>query len=201
MNRNKIYLAAASFLMLIFFSVSCTQDFEEINTNSNAPSLSQAAPDMLLTNAIESMTDRVHNIFLGHEMGSAWVQHMAKVQYTDEDRYIPRMSVINAAWSSFYASSGMDAQLLYDIGVETNNASYQAIALILKSYIVSVVTDEWGDVPYSEAFKGNAEETITEPVYDSGASIYADAFLLIDQGITNLAKSQGVSVKGDIIYG
>ncbi|MBT3384025.1 MAG: SusD/RagB family nutrient-binding outer membrane lipoprotein [Prolixibacteraceae bacterium] len=198
MNRNKIYLAAASFLMLIFFSVSCTQDFEEINTNSNAPSLSQAAPDMLLTNAIESMTDRVHNIFLGHEMGSAWVQHMAKVQYTDEDRYIPRMSVINAAWSSFYASSGMDAQLLYDIGVETNNASYQAIALILKSYIVSVVTDEWGDVPYSEAFLGAADEAVLSPVYDTQASIYTALLANLEQASTLL--DGGAAIGGDILY-
>ena len=63
------------------------------------------------------------------------------------------------------------------------------------------MVDLWGDIPYSQAFQGNAEEPITEPVYDSGASIYADAFLLIDQAIDNLAKSQGVSVKGDILYG
>ena len=74
---------------IIAIGFGCTKDFEEINSNPNSPTLESAAPNMLLTNAIESMTDRVHNIFLGHEMGSCWAQHMAKVQYTDEDRYIP----------------------------------------------------------------------------------------------------------------
>ena len=81
---------------------------------------------MLLTNAIESMVDRVHEIFLGHEMGECWVQHMAKVQYPDEDRYIPRMSVINTTWSSFYAANGYDIQTIYNIAVATNNDSYKA---------------------------------------------------------------------------
>ena len=66
--------------LILLFVGSCTKDFEEYNTNPNLPGLSQAPPDMLLTNAIESLTDRVHEIFLGHEMGSCWVQHMAKVQ-------------------------------------------------------------------------------------------------------------------------
>ncbi|NQU34747.1 MAG: SusD/RagB family nutrient-binding outer membrane lipoprotein [Bacteroidetes bacterium] len=198
MNRNKIYLSAATLLMLLVFSISCTEDFEKINTNSNKPGLSQAAPDMLLTNAIESMTDRVHNIFFGHEMGSAWVQHMAKVQYTDEDRYIPRMSVINAAWSSLYASSGMDMQLLYNIGVENSNSSYQAVALILKSYIMSVVTDEWGDVPYTEAFLGGADEAILSPAYDKQESIYVALLANLEQASTLL--DDGAEIGGDILF-
>jgi len=153
---------------------------------------------MLLTNIIESMTDRVHEIFFGHEMGSCWVQHMAKVQYTDEDRYIPRMSVINNTWNSFYAVSGMDTQLLYDIGVDRNNPSYQAIALILKSYIVSVVTDEWGDIPYTEAFLGGAEGAILSPTYDTQASIYTALLSNLDQANTLL--DAGVEVGGDILY-
>ena len=126
MKRNKIYLGAATFLMLLIVSTSCTKDFEEINTDNNRLSLAKAAPDMLLTNAIESMTNRVHEIGLGHEIGSCWVQHMAKVQYTDEDRYIPRLGTINNTWSSFYASSGMDINLIYQLGVEKKNNSYRA---------------------------------------------------------------------------
>jgi hypothetical protein len=197
MNRYKIFLSAATF-MLIVLSNSCTDDFAEINTNNNDPALSQAAPDMLLTGTIEVMTDRVHEIFFGHEMGSCWVQHMAKVQYTDEDRYIPRMGVINNTWNSFYAQSGMDASLLIDLGVETNNPSYQAIGLILKSYIVSVVTDEWGDVPYTEAFLGSAVEPILSPKYDKQADIYVALLANLEQANTLL--DEGAAIGGDILY-
>lgn len=104
---SKLFTIAALVLGLVTL-FSCTKNFEDINTDPDNPGLDQAAPDMLLTGAIESMTDRVHEIFLGHEMGDCWVQHMAKVQYTDEDRYIFRPSVVNNSWRSFYAVSGMD---------------------------------------------------------------------------------------------
>jgi len=95
-------------VVLFVMASSCTKDFEEMNTDPNNPSTELAAPEMLLTNIIESATDRTYEIFIGHEMGNCWVQHMAKVQYTDEDRYIYRTGVINNTWNSFYSASGMD---------------------------------------------------------------------------------------------
>src|SRR5262245_35920871 len=89
---------------LMIGMTACKEDFESINTNPNQPTVDKAAPDQLLTNALESMTDRVHEIFLGHEMGSCWAQQMAKVQYTDEDRYVYRPDVVNNTWASFYAA-------------------------------------------------------------------------------------------------
>ena len=126
----------AAFLMIFN---SCKKDFEEINTDPNKAGLDKAAPDMLLTNIIESLSDRVHEIFLGEEMGNCWAQHEAKVQYTDEDRYIYRVSIVNNSWSSFYAASGMDANTLYNYAVAKQYKNYQGVALVLKGYIASLV--------------------------------------------------------------
>lgn len=199
MKIKNIFCVAAVFGLMLF-SFSCTKDFEEINTNPNDPGLNQAAPGMLLTNTIESMTDRVHEIFFGHEMGSGWVQHMAKVQYPDEDRYVPRISVINNTWNSFYAASGYDAQLLYNLAVKTENESYQAVALILKSYITSVLTDEFGDVPYTEAWMGSDSETpILSPKYDTQEAIYAS--LIENLSTANeLLSADGPAITGDILF-
>lgn len=196
--KNIFYVAAL--VTMIVYSYSCTKDFEEINTNPNDPGIAQAAPGMLLTNAIESMTDRVHEIFFGHEMGSCWVQHMAKVQYPDEDRYTPRISVINNTWNSFYAASGYDVQALYNTAVKSENESYQAIALILKSYIASVLTDEWGDVPYSEAWKGSdPEKAILSPSYDTQESIYASIIENLKTA-NELLSEDGPEIEGDILF-
>lgn len=201
MKSKVIYYFAATLLVLVIFTSGCTKDFETINTDENSPGIAQAAPNMLLTNAIESMTDRVHEIFLGEEMGSCWVQHQAKVQYPDEDRYIPRMGVINNTWTSFYASSGYDVQTLYNLAVAKNNDSYKAVALILKSYIVSVLTDEFGDVPYTEAFMGSDATTpILSPVYDTQESIYTALLANLAEANT-LLKEDGAAIEGDILYG
>jgi len=199
MKRKIIYYFAATLMVLIFFSSSCTKDFKEINTNPNSPTLAQAAPNMLLTQAIESMTDRVQEIFLGHEMGECWVQHMAKVQYPDEDRYVPRMSVINLTWTSFYAANGYDVQTIYNIAVAKNNDSYKAIALILKSYIISVLTDEFGDIPYTEAFLGSDAKPILSPVYDTQESIYVALIANLEEANTLLVTG-APAISGDILY-
>lgn len=199
MKRKIINYFAATLLVLLLFSPGCTKDFQEINKNPNSPTVAQAAPSMLLTNAIESMTDRVHEIFLGHEMGSCWVQHMAKVQYPDEDRYVPRMSVINSTWTSFYAANGFDVQTIYNLGKTSNNTAYQAVALILKSYITSVLTDEFGDVPYTQAWLGSDATPILSPVYDTQESIYATLLTNLDEANTLLTTGTS-EISGDILF-
>lgn len=193
--KKLIYILAG----FLIFSTSCTDNFEEINDNPNAAKLDQADMGMLLTNGIESMTDRVHEIFIGHEMGSCWVQHMAKVQYTDEDKYIPRVSVINNTWNSFYGASGADIALMYEVAVAKGNENFQGVALVLQAYITSVITDLYGDAPYSQAWKGSSAESIVNPTYDSQEAIYTA--LLADLETANtLLDVNGDAIYGDILY-
>src|SRR4030042_1917307 len=62
------------------------------------------------------------------------------------------------------------------------NDSYKAIGLILKSYLTSVLTDEFGDVPYTEAWLGSDATPKLSPVYDTQESIYV---ALLDNLATN----------------
>lgn len=191
-NIFKLLSFAALFLALVTVT-SCTKNFEEINTDNDNPSIDQAAPNMLLTGAIESMTDRVHEIFLGHEMGSCWAQQMAKVQYTDEDRYIYRPSVVNNSWRSFYASSGNDIATIYKIG----NSNYKGVALVLKGYIGSVMTDLFGPVPYTKAWLGTSDLL---PQYDSQETIYRTIIAQLDTANSVYLDPDKTGIEGDILF-
>ncbi len=188
-----IALILSAFLLIFN---SCTKDFEKINTDPNNAGLEKAAPDMLLTNSIESMTNRVQEIFLGEEMGNCWAQHEAKVQYTDEDRYIYRTSVVNSTWTSFYAANGMDVQTMYNVAKSRQHQNYMGVALVLKSYITSVLTDLFGPVPYKQAWLGSSN---TLPAYDSQESIYRDIIAKLDTANT-LLSADGKAITGDILY-
>ena len=196
----KAKILSIIFILGLILSNSCTKDFDEINSNPNNPSADQAAPDMLLTNAIESLTDRVHEIFLGHEMGSAWVQHMAKVQYTDEDRYIYRPDVINTAWNSLYGASGMDVQTIYRIAKKKELKNYEGVSLVLKAYIVSLLTDMFGDVPYTEAWAAVDDVTKTLAKYDTQESIYRDLIAKLDTASSVLLSNDNEAINGDILF-
>jgi hypothetical protein len=196
MKKIRIGGIAVILSAFLFISNSCTKDFESINKDPNNAGLDKAAPDMLLTNSIESMTDRVQEIFLGEEMGNCWAQHEAKVQYTDEDRYIYRTSVVNNTWTSFYAANGMDVQTLLNVAIARKHDNYKGVALVLKSYITSVLTDLFGPVPYKQAWLGS---TNTLAAYDSQESIYKDIIAKLDTANT-IMKVDGAAISGDILY-
>jgi hypothetical protein len=196
MKIIRIVGMAAVLAVFLFIFDSCTKNFEDINTDPNNAGFDKAAPDMILTNVIEMTTDRVQEIFLGEEMGNCWVQHEAKVQYTDEDRYIYRTSVVNATWSGFYAGPGMCVTTLYNTAVARQHDNYKGVALVMKMYIASVVTDLHGPVPYFQAWGGSLN---TLPAYDSQESIYRDIIAKLDTANT-LLTVDGAAIGGDILF-
>jgi hypothetical protein len=198
--KKIINIRNISLAILISVVSACTNDFDELNTNPNAPTAEQAAPDLLLTNAIESLTDRVHSIALGQEIGAGWVQYMAKVQYTDEDRYQPRVSDINTIWSGLYGTSGQDINKMYIVANANGHDNYKGVALVMNAYIMSVLTDLFGDVPYSEAFKGDPTDGgILSPKYDTQESIYRALIANLDEANT-LLDEDGEEIHGDILF-
>ena len=188
--KSKNYYLFFALLLLVVSSCEITD--LDINTDPN--NASEASLNLLLTSA---QFEGVNTFAGGPNDATMGFQGIN----TSNDDFNFTNASWNGTWNFLYSGPLKDLEEIISGADPEVNPNYLGIAQIMKAYYFTTMVDLWGDVPYSEAFKGNAEETITEPVYDSGASIYADAFLLIDQGITNLAKSQGVSVKGDIIYG
>ncbi|HPD95698.1 MAG: SusD/RagB family nutrient-binding outer membrane lipoprotein [Bacteroidales bacterium] len=186
------------FLVAVIFAItgiSCSK-LEDENKDPNSISITEEHPDMLLTHSIEELGDLIFDVWLGHEIGSCWVQHMAKVQYTDEDRYVPRNDVINDIWTTLYAGPGIEIQRIIDIAKKNGHDNYQGVALVLKVYLFSVLTDLYGDIPYSEAFK--PDSTLT-PKYDTQESIYSNFMQALELANT-LLKNDGQVVDGDILF-
>jgi hypothetical protein len=173
--------------------VSCELDDLDINVDPN--SASQASLELLLTNSqwegISTFGGGLNNTTMGFQAIN-----------TSSDDFNFTNSSWNGTWNFLYSGPLKDLEELIAAADPETNPKYLGIAQILKAYYFTMMVDLWGDVPYTQAFKGNAlaDEKILEPVYDKGADIYADAFSLIDKGIANLTGTSG-SVKGDIIYG
>lgn len=94
--------------------------------------------------------------------------------------------------NSYYAANNL--QVIIDNG--TSLPLHSSIARILKSYTMQYVVDFYGDVPYSEAFKG--QENLS-PKYDDDASIYRDLVLQINKAIADITAVQAAGITGDNI--
>jgi hypothetical protein len=183
--------------MTVAMVSACTSDFEEINTNPNGP---VEIPSYLhLPSIMEATADLTYSTFNGGDMGETWVQHWAKVQYNDEERYSPRVTSINDWWDLLYARPLTDARTMKEFARKEGNDQVVGVALIWESYLFSLLTDTFGDVPFTEALK--AEQSITLPKYDRQEDIYPALVDSLESAASLLANSGTIGATQDIMYG
>lgn len=190
MKKYSIYMLLAFLLT----AVSCRKDLEKINKNPNATE--QAQPDYLLTSAIKNTADTYWGTTNTMNSSLLFVQHWAKIQYTEQDRYIFSNSSFQELWSTGYSTSITSLNNIIEQADKTGNANYKGIAQVLRSWVFLLLTDAYGDIPYTQA--GNIDQYIT-PEYDSQKDVYFG--LLNDlKNAAALLDPAANAVAGDILY-
>lgn len=186
MNIKHIILALI--MTGAFFSCS---EFEEMNTNPNEPTTVSA--DVLLPSAIrQSVNTMAMESFL---LGNNAAQLTAKTLRTEIDDY--RWNAFPTVWEGMYESL-TDIRGVETLAIASGNQALEGAAVTLRSWVFSVLTNAYGDIPYSEAIAG-AENNFT-PAYDSQDEIYADLLSELSRAETLLASGSG-SIDGDILLG
>ena len=193
--KKHIYILA---IFAIIFA-SCTTDFEEINTNPNAPVAVQ--PNLLLRQVLYNFGENMS--YEGFVAGDLLAQHRTALDFNLFDRHDLKSPQLGGnPWSIFYTNL-RDNEIILKQAKETPAfAVYEGPALILKAYMAAGLTDLFGDVPYFEAFNG-IEGTVT-PVYDLQEDIYQNENGILDnldKGIAAInAYTGSIPLEGDIIY-
>lgn len=178
--------------------MSCERNFDAINTNPNDPVV--VPESNVLLSALTSGLSRVHGANMNMTYAGLWAQHYAKIQYNDEDKYIFRSDAINAHWNGLYAGPMYDlVSIIRTSGDDKPN--FKAAAMTLKAYYMSVITDCWGDAPYTEAVTGE----ILAPAYDKRSVIYAGIIQELKEA-ADMFDADGADIKsfredgGDIMF-
>lgn len=183
--------------MLAFAAGACTDGLTDVNDNPNAPT--DVSPQYLLPQALRSA---VQNSFGGGQMLShtaIWPQHAVQIQYPDEEQGLVRQTSMQGYWDGAYQGPLRDIQTVVEKGREAGNGAVEGVGLVWKSWIFHMVTDFWGDVPYSEALQ--AAEGVTKPSYDAQSDIYAGLLADLGDAVGLLASGSGDFGSGDLLYG
>ncbi len=111
-------------------------------------------------------------------------------------------SDVDTPWANMYSGTMQSNRRLATIAQDGGFNHYEGISVALESYAILVVTDMWGDVPYSDAFKFD-EVGVYSPQFDSQESIYTAIFANLDRARALLASDDGGNAPGgdDLIYG
>jgi hypothetical protein len=206
---KKINIKMLSFFISgMLLSNACTDDFEAKNTSPNNPTSISA--QFLLTTTIERGVDRMWGSNIRYERLNidgpmCWMQYLGRNIYGNEgDDYTIQLSMYNNTWKSLYNDALMNAQRIATISAPEGlkpHTNYEGAALVLRSWVFSMVTDLWGAVPYSQALKGTDATPIYSPAYDSQEAIYAG--ILEDLRIANeklVIGGPAISASADILY-
>ena len=204
--KNIIKLTFGVFLVLLF--IGCTKNFEEINTNPNFPS--EVTTSSLMTAAQKGLCDDIYDEWFSGRQGLLWAQYWTQRNYTSEDRYAIRQNTNNLYWRLIYHDIAnlqevirlnTDPATVATAALQGDNNNQIACAMILKVWAMQILADTYGDIPYSEAFMGNAPDPIYTPAYDPLTTIYASLLAELESAVNMIVPENGGFISGDVIYG
>jgi hypothetical protein len=189
--------------VIVIFSLavsSCTKDFQEINTNPNITP--NALPKQLLAPALVNVLG--YNMLRNRNFNNELMQ--VTVDMGDGEGKVFRYDY-RSTWAD-YLYNGWYTELtnfkdIYKIASAelTNNKSYMGISLICQSWIYSLLTDTYGDVPYFESNKARPEDGgIIEPAFDRQKDIYLDIFKKLEEANTLLSSNTTIDGASDPVY-
>jgi len=185
MKTNKFILRGLLVGVLLTFSVSsCKKDFYDINQNPNAPA--NVDVTFLLPSAEAAVGNVVGDVFqvYGGLYSQYWTQTTSASQYKNLEQYSPSADFNDRPWKALYADALKDLQIIVDKSVaDKNKPNYVAVAKILQGYTYQLLTDNFGDVPFSEALQA---PDITSPKYDPQQQVYAGIVKLIKDGLDSI---------------
>jgi len=105
----------------------------------------------------------------------------------------------NTPWNNSYAGGLYDLKLIEDKAEAAGASAYVGVAKIMTAMYLGVLTDHFGDIPYTNALQGADNLKAT---FDSQADIYTTIFTLLSDGKDALAQPSSVTPGGDdLIHG
>lgn len=177
-------------LALCLSAVGCTKDFDSINTNPNEPQ--KVSGDLLLRTAVFDLANFL--VYQTYGFNDIVAQYTAQYEYNQIDIY--NWTSDDRFWNLYDVLQNLQDVKAY--GVESNRPHYEAVALILETYAYSILTDGYGDVPYSES--NQAEKGNITPRYDTQESIYTGMLAALTRA-NDLIDTGGESLSGDLLFG
>jgi hypothetical protein len=199
--KNIFYLLS---IVLTVFASSCTEDFEDWNTDKKNPA--EVSGNALFSNAEKDLADQLNTPNVNWNNWNLWAQYWTETTYTDEANFdIVNRNVPQNVYRAFYRRVLKDldeaASLITEEEVtgtfEVDKQNRLHIIEILNVFVYSRLVDIFGMVPYTDAL--DIENVY--PGYDAGEDIYADLFTRLNAAINGLDESGGSYGSADFYYG
>lgn len=186
-------------MIALFVGIVGCSDFDDLNDDPNNPT--SVSPSTLLSRAQYVLFNSIHGRTLNAEWGMLMVQHLAQNEYAEDSRYEQDQTFFNGTWGTMYTEVLQELKTAYQLieasdladAVKTNQKN---IVDVTQVYAFMVLTDSWGDVPYSQAL--NDEYDL--PSYDTQEAIYTDLMARLATAAGSFSENAASFSSGELIY-
>ncbi|ADB42569.1 SusD/RagB family nutrient-binding outer membrane lipoprotein [Spirosoma linguale] len=197
--KNILKKNTVCLVLFVSFLFSC-KDLSQLNINPNGVQPETVNPNLILPTVLTETGKAFVN--LGFQDIAGVVQH------TQKDAWFSGHNDYDwggdQSWTGYYDLL-RNNDLLYQRSVTLNMEFQQGVALVMKSMIFGLITDLWGDAPYTNALKGEAGGADITPKFDDQATIYAGILADLDKASTLLSKPKtaytSIVENADVYYG
>jgi hypothetical protein len=204
MNKNKRNIAYILLTVVGLSTFSCTKDFTKVNVDPLGQS--EVAPDKLLAPSLVSLmrTNMLRNRNFNNELMQVTVDRNEGEGRVF--RYDVRATQADNTWNNWYVALTDIKDIYRTAGTDKyKNTSYQAISLIVQAWGYQLLTDTYGDVPYSEANNGkgdliSASSRVIQPKFDKQKDIYLDLFKKLEEANELLKAGEAIVSDSDPVY-
>ncbi len=182
---------------LSVFAVSCDKGLEDLNKNKTSPTA--VDPAFLLNNAVINSSfpvkSLVFDIGIVQQMVTPNGGVLAGANFNQDSRDV----VTAPIWAAYYQNVikyTYDA-IQYTKAVPARSNLYN-MARIFQAYVFMVLTDEYGDIPFTEAGTGYTNQTFL-PKYDAQQGIYTKIIQELTEASAALNASSATEAS-DVLY-
>ncbi|OAQ39345.1 hypothetical protein A5893_11690 [Pedobacter psychrophilus] len=194
-NTTKKYTAIITALAISISFFACKKDFQEINTNPNTSEF--ALPQALLAPAITSIV--AANMSRAQRVTNELMQVTINMGDTEGKifRYEVRSGEADYLWNAWYSELS-NLKDVYKGGEDNLSDSYKGVSLISQAWVYSLITDTYGDAPFTES--NQAKQGNFTPKFDKQEDIYKGIFAMLDSANTLLKNGKAIASTSDPIF-
>lgn len=183
-------------LMLAASVLAGCSNFDTINTDPSKSSETQ--PEFLLGNAQKRAADLLYGTYYNGRIGMELGQYWMGTDKTSDGRFL---FTDEGLWGSLYSGPLMDLEEIrnyYGRHPQEVSANMIAVSEVMKTWLFHILTDVYGDIPYSQALRG---DEIPRPEFDEGRKIYPALLENLKNQIGVLGNAGSGAIRGDIVAG
>ncbi|MCL1936893.1 MAG: SusD/RagB family nutrient-binding outer membrane lipoprotein [Candidatus Azobacteroides sp.] len=193
MKKKSLIILSA---LILFFTYGCS-DYLDINHD---PGSLEEIPDVKVV--LPAIEMGIANNLMGWEFGFTggfwveyWTQKYTASQFKSLCEYLPQD--FNTAYTSLMSQPLTDLNYIKENVKDDENKGYYFIAEALSIFTWQIITDVWGDMPYSEALQG---ADVMSPKQDKQQDIYTDLLKRINDLLKIDLNESSIDGTYDFIY-